>query len=56
MAVAEAYPGAAGSVSATLTWDTTGGGDFSHVTVYGGVACYQAAAAPEHRGVLAVPG
>jgi hypothetical protein len=38
---AESYPDAAGSVSSTVTWDTTGGGSFANVAVYGSVACYR---------------
>jgi hypothetical protein len=49
---AEAYPGVSGSLDATLTWDVTGGGDYTNKTVYLGAACYQPAAAPQPSGVL----
>jgi hypothetical protein len=42
LATAEAYPGAAGNVTATLTFDTTGGGAFSNLGEYGAIVCYRA--------------
>lgn len=54
--IAEAYPGAAGSVSSVLTWDTTGGGSFANTTVYGKIVCYRPSAAPPAGGILAVTG
>jgi hypothetical protein len=51
--IAEAYPGAAGSVSAVLTWDTSGGGSFANANAHAAVACYQPAAAAPAGGILA---
>jgi hypothetical protein len=49
--VAEAYPGASGSVQCTLTWDTSGGGTIP-VGTDAWVACYQAGVPDPSTGVL----
>lgn len=48
---AEAYPGASGTLNATLTWDTSNGGTYTGNTVNGWLACYQPAL-PLPAGVL----
>ena len=40
--IAENYPGVAGTVSSTMTWDNTGGGTYADKSVDGWTACYQA--------------
>jgi hypothetical protein len=50
--VAEAYPGASGSLDVTLTWDITGGGTYADKSVDLGAACYQPAVPPQPAEVL----
>lgn len=51
MVIAESYPGASGSVSCTLTWDTSGGGGVPGTTD-SWVACYQPSAPAPPTGIL----
>ena len=50
--LAEAYPGAAGTVICTLTYDNSGGGSPPNIAA-GWAVCYQPAAPPPALGVLA---